>query len=296
MGQTGWMLFRLTNEVRDYELADRDRVRVEVGGPHQLVVVLRQEPVKRFPFGSVFLDVTAEFEPPPAAGHALHDLAKRLVPDGSKLEDDLAPKIRDRQLPARSRGLYFCELPDALREFSSQLGQELSKTAIEILRLVRWRRAMTGPADALWWPQIAQFEWANNPEHWHKFAPASKTSLRYSITESGLYLAPPMSTPDEIIELEDMAASGIREPLAHALFREAQRASAQREYASALVMAIAALEIGVKQLIGALAPAAEWFALNAPSPPMIKILKNYLPTIPAHESIGGNVASPPPRF
>jgi hypothetical protein len=63
-----------------------------------------------------------------------------------------------------------------------------------------------------------------------------------------------------------MAASGIREPLAHSLFREAQRASGQREYASALAMAIAALEIGVKQLIGTLVPGAEWLAFAFSEP------------------------------
>jgi hypothetical protein len=100
-------------------------------------------------------------------------------------------------------------------------------------------------------------------------------------------------SPEEIADLEAMATSGTREPVAHALLREAQRAEAQREYASALVMAIAALEIGVKQLIGALVPAAEWLTLHAPSPPVFEILRDYLPTVPAHESIGGNVTALP---
>ncbi len=58
-------------------------------------------------------------------------------------------------------------------------------------------------------------------------------------------------------------------------------------------MAIAALEIGVKQLIGTLIPGAEWLALHAPTPPLIDIMRDYLTTIPAAESIGGYVASPP---
>jgi hypothetical protein len=100
-------------------------------------------------------------------------------------------------------------------------------------------------------------------------------------------------SPEEIADLEAMATSGTREPVAHPLLREAQRAEAQREYASALVMAIAALEIGVKQLIGTLVPAAEWLTLHAPSPPVFEILRDYLPTVPAHESVSGNVAALP---
>jgi hypothetical protein len=79
-------------------------------------------------------------------------------------------------------------------------------------------------------------------------------SRRISNSKSALLISSRDLLPKEITDLEAMAASGIREPLAHSLFREAQRASGQREYASSLVMAIAALEIGVKQLIGTLVP------------------------------------------
>jgi hypothetical protein len=59
------------------------------------------------------------------------------------------------------------------------------------------------------------------------------------------------------------------------------------------VMGIAALEVGVKRLIGVLVPGAAWLAENVPSPPVVQILSDYLPTIPAHESVGGYVISPP---
>jgi hypothetical protein len=61
-------------------------------------------------------------------------------------------------------------------------------------------------------------------------------------------------------------------------------------------MAIAALEIGVKQLIGTLVPGAEWLALHSPSPPLEQILRDYFPTILADESVGGYAASPRPPY
>jgi hypothetical protein len=45
--------------------------------------------------------------------------------------------------------------------------------------------------------------------------------------------------------------------------------------------------------IGALIPATAWLVENLPSPPIVSILRDYLPSIPAHESIGGPVFAPP---
>lgn len=129
-------------------------------------------------------------------------------------------------------------------------------------------------------------EWCDDAGNWHRL-PAD---LQFTVGSARI---DPLSTPEETSDLQAMASSGIREPLAQALLREAQRASGQREYASGLVMAIAALEVGVKQLIGTLVPDAEWLALNAPSPPIVAILRDYLPTIPADKSVGGYVATPP---
>jgi hypothetical protein len=37
----------------------------------------------------------------------------------------------------------------------------------------------------------------------------------------------------------------------------------------------------LKETIVTLVPQTEWLALEAPSPPVVKMLKNYLPTLPA---------------
>jgi hypothetical protein len=276
------VLFRLTNEVRGYLLQYRDSIRIDAGGVHRLVVVLRQEPGEGSAAGNVFLDVTAEFEPPRRAATALRDLAQHLVPVDSNPAADLASEIQGRQLPESGRGLRFDELPGSLREFSRKISLELVETAVDVLGLIRWRRAMMGPIQALWHRGM---EWSDDSEHWHRFP----VDVKWEASALSL----PRSTSQEAEELETMMASGIREPLAQAVFREAQRAAAQREYPSALVMGIAALEIGVKQLIGSLIPAAAWLAENAPSPPIVAILRDYLPTLPAHGSIGGQVIPPP---
>jgi HEPN domain-containing protein len=280
------MLFRLTYAVRGYQLQYQDSIRIEVGGPHAYVVVLGHEPGEGSASGEVALEVTGDFDPPRKSAEALRDLAQGLLPADSRPEADLASEITERRLPASGRGLRFSELPNRLSDYSRDVTRELANATTQIFELIRWRRAMEGPVEALWSRGIEGVEWCDDPGNWHRLPPDFQWL-------AGRARILPHSTPEEIADLEAMATSGMREPLAHALLRQAQRAATQREYASALVMAIAALEIGVKQLIGTLIPGAEWLALHAPSPPVVDILRDYLPTIPADESIGGYVTSPP---
>ncbi len=46
-------------------------------------------------------------------------------------------------------------------------------------------------------------------------------------------------------------------------------------------MAMASLEIAVKYCIGKLIPDAQWLAENVPSPPVVTIIKNMFPSLPA---------------
>ena len=246
---------------RGYRLQYQDSIRVVVGVPHAFVVVLRHESGGSPSPNAVVLEVTGDFEPPRRSAEALRDLAQGLLPVDSNPEDDLASAIEERRLPDSGRGLRLSELPNPLRDFSREVARQLVSAATEIFGLIRWRRAMPGAIEALWSRGIGGIEWCDDSGNWHRLPP----DIQF---ETGPAYILPRSTPEEITDLEALAASGLREPLAHALFREAQRASGQREYASALVMAITALEIGVKKLVSTLVPSAEWFALYSPSPPL----------------------------
>jgi hypothetical protein len=71
---------------------------------------------------------------------------------------------------------------------------------------------------------------------------------------------------------------GVDEPFPHELIREAwaQRFGDPR---AALITAITALEIAVKQFIARRVPAAEWLVENVPTPDVIKLMREYLPTL-----------------
>jgi hypothetical protein len=71
---------------------------------------------------------------------------------------------------------------------------------------------------------------------------------------------------------------GVDEPFPYELVREAwaQRDANPR---SALITAITALEIAVKQFIAKRVPAADWLVENVPSPDVIKLMREYLPNL-----------------
>ena len=95
--------------------------------------------------------------------------------------------------------------------------------------------------------------------------------------------------PEEIVRLVE---SGKQEPVAHQLFREAWelRRSNPR---SAVAIGMAAAEIGVKDLIASLVPNSHWLVKEMPSPSVVKILREYLPILPARAHFRDKTLKPP---
>jgi hypothetical protein len=79
--------------------------------------------------------------------------------------------------------------------------------------------------------------------------------------------------------------------LAHALFQEAwsQRKDNPK---SSLVIGVAAAETGMKQLISKLVPSSGWLVQNTQSPPLVKMLEEYFPSLPTQLRIAD--VPPPP--
>jgi hypothetical protein len=102
--------------------------------------------------------------------------------------------------------------------------------------------------------------------------------------------------PSEVsaLEVQRLVAGRTSEPLGHELLREARTLS-NRTPGSALVIAIAAAEVGFKELVADLVPDAQWMMEHVPSPPLELMLREYLPMLPARERINGKVVPPPKR-
>jgi hypothetical protein len=87
--------------------------------------------------------------------------------------------------------------------------------------------------------------------------------------------------------LQLLVAEDLSEPFAYELLREAWalRDSSPR---SSVLIAIAALEVGVKQYIADRVKPAKWLVNNLPAPDVIRILQKYLPSLePPPDAIEG---------
>jgi hypothetical protein len=82
----------------------------------------------------------------------------------------------------------------------------------------------------------------------------------------------------------ELVNAGNREPIGHELFEEAwnQRSDLPR---SSLLIGMTAAEVGFKTFIGDLVPDAEWLAFNAPTPPLVQMLEQYLPGLAVRQRI-----------
>ena len=94
----------------------------------------------------------------------------------------------------------------------------------------------------------------------------------------------------DILELSNNLIE-VGAPIYHSLLIEAieQRSDNPR---SALIMGTVALETAIKRYISKLLPETAWLLDNVQSPPVFRILRDYIPDLPAETSIDVTVAIP----
>ncbi len=171
---------------------------------------------------------------------------------------------------------------DIVDPIFKQLRDEL-KASIAILK---WRYGITdGPF--------------NSFSNWSEAVSLDATEWRGISTLRGLKSS--FSKPfckinfSTVHELGRMHNERVEPPLGLQLLIEAwnQRTTYPR---SALVIGVIAAEIALKQLIGELAPDARWLADNVPSPPILRIAKEYVPSLKVKARAKGKILRPPKRL
>lgn len=165
-------------------------------------------------------------------------------------------------------------LPKDLQELCISTGKALESHAIRFVQLLRWLEKADGPVKirdrqdqrfGLYW-KTTQEQYHGVP--WPKQAPFSM-SVGGGITWSE-------EVRQNFSQLWE--AIGTQEPLGHQLLREA-KSIVEHNRRGALLICYSALEVGIKQHISNCAPDAGWLAMYAPTPPLFKILRDYLPKI-----------------
>jgi hypothetical protein len=269
--------FRLTYEITEYSITLREGpLVIRIGGPHNLSVALTPETDDyNAPSKTALLQALAEAEPPPKAALALRNMIL------AKTNSEPEAKAGDQQLQRPSYPQRFDELSGSLKEFSSALYSELADAAVRAFEVIRWRCAMPGPVRPY---RSLGFEFSEDQNVWYRLPHKITLRIKAGVPRG----------PIDSAELESMISSGAQEPLSHALLREAWASmTITRGYSSALIIGMAALEIGAKHLIAELIPGARWLALQMPAPPIDRILTDFLPTLPARLLANGKVITPP---
>jgi hypothetical protein len=153
--------------------------------------------------------------------------------------------------------------------------------------LFRWRHGLAeGPTNA---GQNVEAFYSGDGDRWLNVSLVRSVHLGVGIAfKKSLRDVP----PEEIVRLVEL---GNQEPVAHQLFREAWELRRPNPR-SAIVIGMAAAEIGVKDLIASLVPNSHWLVKEMPSPSIVKILREYLPTLPVRARFTDKTLKPPPEL
>lgn len=176
--------------------------------------------------------------------------------------------------------------PTGFSDFADHALAALLHAMDRAVKLWRWRIGYHSCQNFIKFSK--SFEWSINGSDWNRRPLVIQSSLRVGL--------PCAITTDQIVEsVLSLSHADKQEPLAHELFQEACSLRWDNPRSS-LVMGIAAAETGVKQLISTLVPAAEWLVKETQSPPLVKMLEEYLPKLPVCLKFKGKVVCPPERI
>ena len=212
-----------------------------------------------------FLNVYGEFNPNKKSFPVFEAIAEgRRPPEGVKAHT--ADELVYREGPTEWLGNY----PNAFIEFADNVCKQLRVTSQAVVSVLRWRYAQEGPQASILY---RGFYFSNDTgASWHRIPG------RYTIKD----ISPRSSVLDlrriDAAELSKLAFHARREPLAHELLREAKSLE-HSSPRSALLISVSAAEVAVKSLIVSKVPQARWLVDSVQSPPLVKILEEYVPML-----------------
>jgi hypothetical protein len=207
---------------------------------------------------------------PGQPGQALQALAEQRLPPGSRVEPSHLTDPEAEQVYFESGTPPLDVLPQHLEELFAEVHAEHGRAARRTLRLLRWRHGLDVPTQPF--AQVAA-EWSLDQETWRMLPARGQGRVRISSVSLGLLAA------ERTAEVQRLLDAGLEMPIGHELLVEAEE-HAITSVRSSLVLSLAALEVGFKGLVSRLVPDAAWLVVELPSPPLERMLRDYLPLLP----------------
>jgi hypothetical protein len=137
--------------------------------------------------------------------------------------------------------------------------------------LFNWINGLDGPPNPL---GRAHRLYSEDGERWLQVRGSTTGSFNFETATIGI-LAKNAQIEGGVRKVE----AGAEEPLARQVFREAWN-QIDVSPRAALVIGVSAAEVGLRGLIGSLIPDAKWLVDEIQTPPVGKILRKFLPTLP----------------
>lgn len=221
----------------------------------------------------------ARFSVTDELNEAFKRLAAGELPSGSRNEAEVkSDSFRDGIY--HSYSLPYDQYPIQVQTFISEIYAGLLGSASRVWRLLRWRTAATGSHEVF--QTILASEWSRDSAAWQDLPVKAYVTV-------GSYAIPRIGTDIEQ-SVQDLLTDDVAEPSSEELLREAWAASRANPRAG-LLLAVAAAEVGFKELVTDLVPEVRWLTLNVPAPPLVRLLSNSLPELP----VRAGIAEPPPK-
>lgn len=254
---------------------------------HRATVTIRPrsaEEEKKRPllFGS-HAEAEVQFEPKRAVARSLDSLESNRLPNDS-LPRDQWP--REFDFIGKEGELLDGHvapgsiLSASLQHFFSEIKVELEFAIRYVFGILRWRIGHDGALDPF---SFQRARWSSDSgKSWHRFP--RRTSGRI-IARGDSHI-----TVEIAQDAQRLISQANPEPLGHELWREAwaQRRTSPR---SAMLIGMAALEVGIKQFAAQHVPEAEWLLAESPTPNVVRMLSEFLPELNPLE--GGAQFDPP---
>jgi hypothetical protein len=172
-------------------------------------------------------------------------------------------------------------MPEYFQEFAKAIEAELSSAIKRVVNTLRWFLDKRGAHNPY---SFRKFEWTSDGEHWYSMPNAFEISIE-SYSNSIRLEGQDSQIVSQLLN-EDWL-----EPVHHSLFRESWSQRHQNPR-SAVIMGMSALEVAMKYLIEHLVPHATWLMTTIPSPPLHRILAEYLPMLPLDNKVNAKPVLP----
>lgn len=161
------------------------------------------------------------------------------------------------------------------KQLARDIDSDLYGFTNRVLRIIRWRRGEVGDPDPI--RLVRGPFWSFDSANWR----AVTTTLH---AEFGPMIASYKWIDIVAESIKQAVRDNLSEPLAHELLLEA-RALHPSNLRSSIVLTVTAAEVGFKQFAIDLVPGSKWLVENIPSPPLLKMLRDFLPTLPIRRKL-----------